>query len=65
MADGKIYFVARNGETYVLSAGKEFKQLAINQVTLETEEFSATPAISKGELFLRSNKHLYCVSEMK
>lgn len=65
MADGKIYFVARNGETYVLSAGKEFKQLAVNQVTSETEEFSATPAISKGELFLRSNKHLYCVSEMK
>jgi outer membrane protein assembly factor BamB len=65
LADGKIYFVARNGEMYVLDAGREFKQLAVNRVTTETEDFSATPAISKGELFVRSNKHLYCVSAKK
>ncbi len=65
IADGKLYFVARNGETYVLEAGKEFKQLAVNRVTSETEDFSATPAISNGEIFIRSNKHLYCVSAKK
>lgn len=65
IADGKIYFVARNGDAYVLEAGTEFKQIAVNRVTTETEEFSATPAISGGELFIRSNKHLYCVSAKK
>ena len=65
IADGKIYFVARNGDAYVLEAGTEFKQIAVNRVTTQSEEFSATPAISGGELFIRSNKHLYCVSAKK
>jgi hypothetical protein len=65
LADGKLYFTARNGETYVFAAGKEFNQLAVNRVTTDTEEFSATPAISNGEIFIRSNKNLYCVSAKK
>ncbi len=65
IADGKLYFTARNGDTYVLSAGKEFNQLAVNRLTSESEEFSATPAISSGEIFIRSNKNLYCVSAKK
>jgi len=65
IADGKIYFVARNGEMYVFEAGKEFKQLAVNRVTSDLEDFSATPAVSGGELFIRSTKHLYCVSAKK
>ena len=65
IADGKIYFVARNGDAFVLDAGKEFKQLAVNRVTTESEDFSATPAVSGGEIFIRSNKHLYCVSSKK
>ena len=65
IADGKLYFTARNGDTYVLSAGKEFDQLAVNRLTSESEEFSATPAISRGEIFIRSNKNLYCVSAKK
>jgi len=65
IADGKLYFTARNGETYVFAAGKEFNQLAVNRVTTDAEEFSATPAISNGEIFIRSNKNLYCVSTKK
>ncbi len=65
IADGKIYFVARNGDCFVLEAGTEFKQLAVNRVTTETEDFSATPAISGGEIYIRSNKYLYCVSAKK
>ena len=65
IADGKLYFTARNGDTYVLSAGKEFNQLAVNRLTSATEDFSATPAVSNGEIFIRSNKHLYCVSSKK
>ena len=65
IADGKLYFITRSGEMYVFEAGKEFKQLAVNKLTSEAEEFSATPAVSDGELFIRSNKHLYCVSSKK
>jgi outer membrane protein assembly factor BamB len=46
-----------------LKAGDEFEQLAANSVTADRESFGATPAISNGEIFLRSDKHLYCVSE--
>lgn len=65
VADGKIYYVARNGDAYVLKAGPEFGQLAVNRVTPDREDFSATPAVSDGALFLRSDKHLYCVAAGK
>lgn len=62
-ADGKLYFVTRNGETHVLKLGDKFEQLATNRVTEDTEDFSASPAISNGAIFLRSSRHLYCVAE--
>lgn len=62
MADGKIYYVARNGDAFVLKPGEKLEQLAANRLTDETEDFSATPAVDKGSLFIRSDKHLYCVS---
>lgn len=61
LADGKLYYVTRAGNMHVLKAGKSFEQLAVNRVTDDTEDFSATPAVSNGDLFVRSNKHLYCV----
>ena len=49
----------------MLKAGNEFEQLAVNRVTDDEEDFSATPAISAGQLFIRSNRFLYCVTESK
>jgi hypothetical protein len=63
MADGKIYFATRSGDIHVIRAGEKFEQLATNRVTADREDFSATPAISHGAIFIRSNKFLYCVSE--
>lgn len=63
IADGKIYYTQSSGNCFVLKAGDEFEQLAVNSITTERESFGATPAISNGEIFLRSDKHLYCVSE--
>lgn len=65
LADGKLYFTARNGDVYVIREGEQFEQLAVNRLTTDSEDFSATPAVSSGELFFRSNKHLYCVSAAK
>jgi len=61
IADGKIYFISRSGETYVLKASDQLEQLSVNRLTDENEDFSATPAVSDGDLFIRSDKHLYCV----
>lgn len=62
VADGKLYFVTRGGDTHVIRLGDSFELLATNRLTDETEDFSATPAISDGSLFIRSSRHLYCVS---
>lgn len=61
LADGKLFFVSRNGMAHVLQVGREFKPLAANRVTEEQEDFSGTPAVADGRLLLRSSKHLYCV----
>ena len=37
-------------------------RVALNKVTSDAENFSGTPAISHGALFIRSNKHLNCVA---
>ena len=62
LGDGKIYYVTRGGDIHVIKAGDTFEKLATNRLTSESEEFSATPAISDGQIFFRSSKHLYCVS---
>lgn len=62
LADGKLYHVSRGGDIYVLKAGAKFEQLAVNRVTADREDFSATPAVSHGQLFVRSSKHLYCIA---
>ena len=64
LADGKLYYVRRSGDMFVLEANDKLKQLALNRLTDEKEEFSATPAASNGDLFIRSSKHLYCVSSL-
>lgn len=56
--DGKIYFLAENGETVVLKASQEFEILARN--TIEGR-FLASPVISRGLLLLRSDDELIAV----
>lgn len=60
-ADGKMYYMTRKGEMYVIKLGDQFEQLAVNQFA-EGGDFSASPAISNGEIFVRSTKMLYCIS---
>jgi outer membrane protein assembly factor BamB len=63
-ADGKLYYVRRSGETAVIKLGDTFEQLATNRFE-EGGDFSASPAIGDGELFIRSSKFLYCVAETR
>jgi outer membrane protein assembly factor BamB len=59
-ASGRVYFVGRNGVTLVLEKGPEFKVLATNKLA---EPIDATPALVGTQIFLRSEKSLYCIGE--
>lgn len=61
IAGGKIYYTKGNGETFVMNADDECEQIAVNKLTDDAEIFSGTPAVSKGQLLIRSNKFLYCI----
>ncbi len=59
----KIIQFARDGESYVIEARDEFKVLAHNPVFPgDDSSFSGTPAVSDGEMFMRSDAFLYCIA---
>jgi outer membrane protein assembly factor BamB len=58
--DGKIYMASETGETFVLKAGREPVILAQNNLD---ERILASPAISNGRLFLRSDGTLFCIGK--
>jgi outer membrane protein assembly factor BamB len=61
-ADGKIQLVARDGKTTVLEPGAELKVLAVNGLdAAEGEDFLASPGVSNGQIFIRSDRALYCI----
>ncbi len=60
---GKIYFLSRTGEAFVYATGPQFKLLGQNRFASDGGDWSATPAVSDGQLFIRSSKYLYCVAE--
>jgi outer membrane protein assembly factor BamB len=64
-ADDKIFIPSRTSGVFVLAAGPEFKLLACNKFEGDDSRFDGTPAISNGQIFLRSNQYLYCVGAEK
>jgi hypothetical protein len=63
LVNGKICFVSRSGEAFVYRTGPEFKLLGQNRFAADGGDFSSTPAVSDGQLFIRSSKYLYCVAD--
>lgn len=58
-ADGKLYVPSMSGETVVLAAKPEFEVLSRNHLR---ERTLASLAVSDGELFVRTYKHLWCIA---
>jgi outer membrane protein assembly factor BamB len=56
--DGKVYMVSETGETFVLRAGRTPEVLARNDLG---ERLIASPAISQGRLFMRSDRTLFAI----
>ncbi len=62
LADGKIYVTNEDGLTSVVKAGPEFEVLAENDFADYT---LSTPAISDGQIFIRTAAHLWAIGERK
>lgn len=56
--DGKLYVANKEGTVFVLKAGRDFEVLYENDMA---ESIVASPAISGGAIFLRGEKHLFCI----
>jgi outer membrane protein assembly factor BamB len=57
-AAGRIYFASEDGDVAVIEAGAEFKLLSTNTVG---EKMQASPALSDGTIFLRTERHVVAV----
>ncbi|HEX2475073.1 MAG TPA: PQQ-binding-like beta-propeller repeat protein [Lacipirellulaceae bacterium] len=60
--DGKIYFTSEDGHIYVVKAGATFELLATNAMD---EVCMATPAISDGQLIVRTENHVYAIGAQR
>ena len=48
------------GKTYVLKVGPKFEKVAVNDLG---DGCRATPAVCGGQLFIRTNRFLYCIGQ--
>ena len=59
-AADKIYLLSEEGTTIVVERGSNIKVIAINKLN---ETFYASPAIVDDAIYLRGNKHLFCIKK--
>jgi outer membrane protein assembly factor BamB len=62
-ANGKLYLATEDGDVVIVKMGDKLEVLATN--TLTDQVYIASPVIAGGELFLRGQNTLFCISEMK
>jgi outer membrane protein assembly factor BamB len=61
LADGKLYFVSQHAGAYVVAAKPKFQLLAHNVIEGDDSRTNASPAVSGGQLLLRTDRRLYCL----
>ncbi len=60
-AGDSIFALTRFDGLYVLAGGGKFEKRVHNEFKGDNSIFNASPAISNGRLYIRSNEYLYCV----
>ncbi len=60
LADGRIYLFDDAGKGTVIAAGREYEELAKNELE---EGVLASPAVAGRSLFVRTRTHLYCLED--
>ena len=61
LADGHLYATSRRNGTFVIQAAPTFTLVAQNKFDGDDTDFNGTPAIVGHQLFLRSNRFVYCI----
>lgn len=59
-AEGRVYLIDDDGITHVLKAGGSYEVIAENALS---DRCSASPAISQGQIFVRTWGNLYCIGK--
>jgi hypothetical protein len=60
LIDGKIYAVNEDGQVFVIAATPTYQLLATNSLG---ETVRATPAVADNRLYIRGQKHLFCIGK--
>ncbi len=60
--NGKLFFLSEDGDTLVIEAGPEYKLLHTNSLG---ELCLASPAVSQGNLLIRTASKLYCITQKR
>ena len=65
VAGNHLFYASRSGDVFVVELGEKMTQIARNSFESDRTDFSATPAIADGQLFIRSSKSIYCIAAEK
>ena len=63
LAGDRVYLLNQSGDCVVFRASPKFEQIGANSVG--NEMCNASLAVSDGDVFIRTHKHLWCISETK
>ncbi len=61
LAGDRLYAANRNADVFVLRASPKFECLATNSIG--SEPMNASLAVSDGDIFMRTDKKLWCIGE--
>ena len=60
LVNGHLVAVSRTAGAFVIEAKPEYMLVRINKIEGDKSRFQGTPAVSDGQIFLRSDKAVYC-----
>lgn len=63
LVNGHLLAVSRTAGTFVIEAKPEFNLVRVNKLAGDESQFNATPAVSDGQIFIRSDTTLYAIGE--
>ncbi len=60
LATDKVFFLNRQGKTFVVPAKPEFEVLSVNDLS-DGSDFNGSPAVAQDQIIIRSDRFLYCI----
>jgi len=61
-ADGLVYLLSESGDSTIIEAARQYEQVAKNSLG---EKCQASYAVSRGQIFIRTERNLYCIGANK